>query len=109
MINFYWSPEPLQFGDQVDFRIATRSYDQLVYATDLLVFEKAKDIRFKVSICNNVMCVKMHVMVHTYTCMLRTICSPTLYVLTFEPPNRGHFENWPFVLCLEVVQRFAAF
>ena len=49
LINFYWSPEPLQFGDQVDFRIGTRSYDQLVYATDLVVFEKAKDIRFKVS------------------------------------------------------------
>lgn len=47
LINFYWSPEPLQFGDQVDFRIGTRSYDQLVYATDLAVFEKAKDIRFK--------------------------------------------------------------
>lgn len=49
LINFYWSPELLQFGDQVDFRIGTRSYDQLVYATDLVVFEKAKDIRFKVS------------------------------------------------------------
>ena len=50
LINFYWSPEPLQFGDQVDFRIGTRSYDQLVYATDLVVFEKAKDIRFRVSV-----------------------------------------------------------
>ena len=49
LINFYWSPEPLQFGDQIDFRIGTRTYDQLVYATDLVVFEKAKDIRFRVS------------------------------------------------------------
>lgn len=52
LINFYWSPESLQFGDQVEFKIGTRSYDQLVYATDLVVMEKAKDIRFKVGVHN---------------------------------------------------------
>lgn len=49
IIKFHWSPEPLQFGDQVQFRIATRSYDQLVYATDILVELTAKEIRFRVS------------------------------------------------------------
>ena len=49
VVKFYWSSEPLQFGDQVDFRVATRSYDQLVYATDIRVVQKAKDIKFMVS------------------------------------------------------------
>ena len=48
MVKFYWSPEPLQFGDQVQFRIATRSYDGLIYAVELVVEQTAKEIRFRV-------------------------------------------------------------
>ena len=49
IIKFYWSPEPLHFGDQVQFRIATRSYDNLMYAADIMVEQIAKEIRFRVS------------------------------------------------------------
>ena len=48
VINFYWSPEFLQFGDQVEFRVATRSYDNLSVAVDIRVVQKSKDIRFRV-------------------------------------------------------------
>ena len=48
MVKFYWSSELLQFGDQVQFRIATRSFDNLVYALDILVEQTAKEIRFRV-------------------------------------------------------------
>ena len=48
VINFYWSAEPLQFGDQVEFSVATRSYDKLQMAVDIRVTQKAKDIRFRV-------------------------------------------------------------
>ena len=48
VVNFYWSPEPLQFGDQVEFCVATRSYDKLQLATDISVVQKAKDIHFRV-------------------------------------------------------------
>ena len=48
MVNFYWSVEPLQFGDQVEFRVATRSYDKLEFALDIKVLQKSKDIRFRV-------------------------------------------------------------
>lgn len=47
VLNFYWSPEPLQFGDQVEFRVATRSYDKLALAVDIRVLQKSKDIRFR--------------------------------------------------------------
>ena len=71
LINFYWSPESLQFGDQVEFKIGTRSYDQLVYATDLVVMEKAKDIRFKVSeIC------RMGTLLCVFDGLLHTCCVP---------------------------------
>ncbi len=46
--QFFWSPEPLQFGDQVEFQVCSRTYDRLVYAADIRVLEKAKDIRFRV-------------------------------------------------------------
>jgi alkyl hydroperoxide reductase subunit AhpC len=49
MVKFYWSPEPLQFGDQIQFRIASRTYDHLVYAVDIQVEQTAKEIRFRVS------------------------------------------------------------
>ncbi len=48
VVKFYWSPELLQFGDQVQFKIATRSYDNLVYAVDIVVEQTAKEIRFRV-------------------------------------------------------------
>lgn len=48
IVKFYWSPEPLQFGDQVQFRIATRTYDHLIYAVDIMVEQTAKEIRFRV-------------------------------------------------------------
>ena len=48
IINYYWSCEQLQFGDHVEFRIATRSFDKLQYADELKVQQRAKDIRFKV-------------------------------------------------------------
>ena len=47
-VNFYWTSELLQFGDQVEFRLATRTYDGLVYAVDIHVTQRAKDIRFRV-------------------------------------------------------------
>lgn len=47
VVNFYWSVEPLQFGDQVEFRVATRSYDKLQFALDIKVLQKSKDIRFR--------------------------------------------------------------
>lgn len=50
VVKFYWSPEPLQFGDQVQFRIATRSYDKLIYAVDIMVEQTAKEIRFRVCV-----------------------------------------------------------
>lgn len=46
-VNFYWTSELLQFGDQVEFRLATRTYDGLVYAVDIHVTQRAKDIRFR--------------------------------------------------------------
>lgn len=48
VVPFYWSSEPLQFGDQVEFRVGLRSYDQLCYALEIKVVQKARDIRFKV-------------------------------------------------------------
>ena len=48
MVKFCWSPEPLQFGDQVQFRIASRTYDHFVYAVDIAVEQTAKEIRFRV-------------------------------------------------------------
>lgn len=48
VVKFYWSSEPLQFGDQVQFKIVTRSYDNLVYALDIVVEQTAKEIRFRV-------------------------------------------------------------
>ena len=48
IINYYWSSEQLQFGDHVEFRIGTRSFDKLQYADELKVQQRAKDIRFKV-------------------------------------------------------------
>ena len=49
VVKFFWTSEPLQFGDQVEFSITTRSYDQLVFADDIRIQQKAKDIRFRVS------------------------------------------------------------
>ena len=46
-INFYWSPEPLRFGDQVEFQVACRCYDGLCYATSIKVVQWAKDFRFQ--------------------------------------------------------------
>ena len=48
-VNFYWTSELLQFEDQVEFRLATRTYDGLAYAVDIHVTQRAKDIRFRVS------------------------------------------------------------
>ena len=39
----------------------------------------------------------------TRTRMHMTIPVPILDRNTVEPPNKGHFENGPFVLCSEVV------
>ena len=50
VVNFYWSPESLHFGDQVRFRIARRSYDGFCYATDIEVTQWAKDFKFQVSV-----------------------------------------------------------
>ncbi|XP_064387702.1 cold shock domain-containing protein E1-like [Halichondria panicea] len=47
VVKFYWSSDRLQFGDQVEFQVATRSYDNLVFATDVRVVQKAKDIKFR--------------------------------------------------------------
>ena len=49
MVKFYWSPEPLHFGDIVEFCVATRSYDGLVYAVDVAVLQRAEDMSFRVS------------------------------------------------------------
>ena len=54
VINFYWSTEPLQFGDQVEFHVVTRSYDKLQLAVDIKICQKSKDIRFRV--CVNDIC-----------------------------------------------------
>lgn len=48
VVSYYWSGESLQFGDQVEFQVATRSYDKLVMAVDIKVLQKSKDIRFRV-------------------------------------------------------------
>ena len=48
VVKYFWSAERLQFGDQVEFRVTTRTYDQLVFATDISVAQRAKDIKFKV-------------------------------------------------------------
>ena len=50
MVKYFWSAERLQFGDQVEFRVTTRTYDQLVFATDISVAQRGKDIKFKVSV-----------------------------------------------------------
>ena len=50
-ITFYWSPEPLRFGDQVQFQVACRCYDELCYATNIKVVQWAKDFRFQVCVC----------------------------------------------------------
>jgi cold shock CspA family protein len=47
VVSYYWASEALQFGDQVEFRVATRSYDKLVTAVDIKVMQKSKDIRFR--------------------------------------------------------------
>lgn len=49
VVPFYWSSEPLMFGDQVEFRVGLRTYDQLCYALEMKVVQKARDIRFKVA------------------------------------------------------------
>lgn len=46
-IPFYWSSEYLQFGDQVEFYIARRSYDELVYAVEVNITQKANEMRFQ--------------------------------------------------------------
>ena len=48
MVNFYWCSELLQFGDMVEFCMATRSFDGLRYAVDISVVQRARDIRFRV-------------------------------------------------------------
>ena len=50
MVNFYWCPEVLQFGDMMDFCVATRSYDGLKYAVDIAVVQRARDIQFQLHI-----------------------------------------------------------
>ena len=52
VVSYYWASEALQFGDQVEFRVVTRSYDKLVTAVDIKVIQKSKDIRFRVCLYN---------------------------------------------------------
>ena len=49
VINFYWCPEHLQFADQVEFKIAERSFDGLQYAVQVKVLSRSNETRFKVS------------------------------------------------------------
>lgn len=46
-IPFYWSTESVQFGDKVQFQIANRSYDGLVYAVNIKILHKGHSLRFK--------------------------------------------------------------
>ena len=48
VVKFFWSSESLQFGDQVEFLMGVRTYDQFLYAVDIKVLQRAKDIRFMV-------------------------------------------------------------
>ena len=58
VVPFFWAPEPLQFGDQVEFHIGRRTYDRLSFALDIRVVQKAQDIRFKVRIAHDVPCIR---------------------------------------------------
>jgi len=67
MVNFYWCPEVLQFGDMVDFCVATRSYDGLKYAVDIAVVQRARDIRFRVRISHRHTHTNTHTHIHAYS------------------------------------------
>jgi cold shock CspA family protein len=47
VVRYYWSQEVAQFGDQVEFQLARRSFDNLMYAVHIKVVQKGQNIRFK--------------------------------------------------------------